>query len=271
MTDLTHHTPPVSGVPKDSRASRRIKPRPGGPSERVAPKLRRLPSIAVSWLVAQPLMLLLAAFMILLGLFVTKVLLASAWISNTDDRFPEWLAGNRTDFRTDLSYYGSMIGDAPVLVPLVAGVIVFLVLSRRWRTASFVLQAGTVEFACYGLTVLFITRVRPEVVRLDPFNVNHSFPSGHTAAATAVYGACALLVAAHYKWLPLRIAIWSIAASIPIIVALSRMYRGEHHPIDVIAGALMGIGALLVALFAVRTARAVAELRAEKRSKETFA
>jgi membrane-associated phospholipid phosphatase len=39
------------------------------------------------------------------------------------------------------------------------------------------------------------------------------------------------------------------------------MYRGEHHPIDVIAGIVMGAGALLVALFAVRTARAVAELR----------
>ena len=33
----------------------------------------------------------------------------------------------------------------------------------------------------------------------------------------------------------------------------------------------MGLGAVLVALFAVRTARAVAEVRAEKRSNETFA
>jgi membrane-associated phospholipid phosphatase len=271
MSDLTHHTTPVSGVPKDSRASRRIKPRPGGPSERIAPKLRRLPSLAVSWLVAQPLMLLLATFMIGLGLLITKVVLSSNWVSNTDDRFPEWLAGHRTQFRTDVSFYGSMIGDAPVLVPIVAGVIVYLVLDRRWRTASFVLQVGMVEFSVYGLTVLFISRVRPEVVRLDDFNVYHSFPSGHTAASTAIYGALALLLAAHFKALPLRIAIWSIAASIPIIVALSRMYRGEHHPIDVLAGAVMGVGALLVALFAVRTARAVAELRAEKKATETFA
>ena len=272
MSDVTHHRPPkVSGVPEDSRASRRIKPRAGGPSERLAPKLRRLPSIAVSWIVAQPAMLLLATFMIGLGFFVTKILLENDAIARADARFPEWLEGQRTSFWTDASYVGSLIGDAPILVPLVAGVALALALQSRWRTASFVIQAGMVEFTCYGLSVLFITRLRPDVVRLDPFNVHHSFPSGHVAASTAVYGAMALLLAAHFKALPLRIAIWSIAASIPVIVALSRIYRGEHHPLDVVAGFLMGLGAILVALFAVRTARAVAELRAERRSNETFA
>jgi membrane-associated phospholipid phosphatase len=41
------------------------------------------------------------------------------------------------------------------------------------------------------------------------------------------------------------------------------MYQGQHHPIDVAAGALMGVGAMFVAMFAARTARATAELRAE--------
>jgi membrane-associated phospholipid phosphatase len=48
-------------------------------------------------------------------------------------------------------------------------------------------------------------------------------------------------------------------------VAFARMYRGEHHPIDVAGGAVMGVGALIVALFAARTARSVAELRHEAR------
>jgi membrane-associated phospholipid phosphatase len=235
----------------------------------LAPRLRRLPSIFVSWIVAQPGMLLLAAFVIGLGFFVTKVVLANDAILRADERFPEWLAGHRTPFRNDVSFYGSLIGDAPVLVSIVVGVVLGLVLTKRWRTASFVAQAGMVEFAVYGLAVLFITRLRPDVVRLDDLNNSHSFPSGHVAASTAIYGALALLLAAHFKALPLRIAIWSVAAALPIVVALSRMYRGEHHPIDVAAGALMGVGAILVALFAVRTARAVAEVRAEK-STETF-
>ena len=264
MTDLTHHTPPVSGVPEESRASRRIKPREGGLSESLAPHLQRFPSLVVSWLVAQPCILLLGVFMVSLGFFVTKVLLASGTISNADDWFPEWLAAHRSPFWTDASYVGSLIADVPVLVPFVGLVCLSLVLYRRWRTASFVLQAALAEFTSYAIAVYFISRLRPEVVRLDTFNVHHSYPSGHVAASTAIYGAAALLLAAHFKALPLRIAIWTVAAIIPLTVGLARMYRGEHHPIDVAAGMLMGVGAILVGIFAVRTARAVAELRAKK-------
>ena len=51
MTDVT---PPikVSGVPLDSRASRRIKAGEGGLAERLAFHLQRLPALLVSWLVA---------------------------------------------------------------------------------------------------------------------------------------------------------------------------------------------------------------------------
>jgi len=264
MSDVPHH-PHVSGIPEGSRSARRIQARPHGPSVWLAPRLRRLPSLVVSWVVANVSVLFLASGMILLGLLVTKVLLRSETISNADDRFPEWLAGHRTAFWTSWSHYASMSGDVPVIVPLIGAVALFLVLRRRWRTASFVVQAALAETLCYTITVIFIVRLRPEVVRLDTFNIHHSFPSGHTAVAFAVYGAIALLLSAHFKAWPVRAAIWSIAALLAIDVAFARMYRGEHHPIDVTGGALMGIGALTVALFAARTARSVAELRHEPR------
>jgi undecaprenyl-diphosphatase len=112
-------------------------------------------------------------------------------------------------------------------------------------------------------------------VQLDKFNLQHSYPSGHVAASVAIYGALGLLLAAHFKDIRARVLIWTVAAAFPLSVATSRIYRGEHHPIDVIAGALMGAGALVVALFAARTARRVAELRtvrhAERRAAEARA
>jgi membrane-associated phospholipid phosphatase len=39
-----------------------------------------------------------------------------------------------------------------------------------------------------------------------------------------------------------------------VFVAFSRMYRGMHHPLDLGAGVLIGIGAVLVLLFACRAA-----------------
>ena len=41
-----------------------------------------------------------------------------------------------------------------------------------------------------------------------------------------------------------------------LFVAASRMYRGMHHPIDVAAGALLGMAALVIIVFACRAAAA---------------
>ena len=42
-------------------------------------------------------------------------------------------------------------------------------------------------------------------------------------------------------------------------VALARMYRGMHHPLDVAGGVVVGIAAVIVLVFACRTAGAAAE------------
>jgi membrane-associated phospholipid phosphatase len=39
------------------------------------------------------------------------------------------------------------------------------------------------------------------------------------------------------------------------------MYRGMHHPLDTLAGVLMGIAALTLALLLARTTRVVARKR----------
>ena len=51
-----------------------------------------------------------------------------------------------------------------------------------------------------------------------------------------------------------RRVVWSAVVVVPIVVALCRIYRGMHHPTDALAGCLMGIGCVAVALLAVRTA-----------------
>ena len=54
---------------------------------------------------------------------------------------------------------------------------------------------------------------------------------------------------------------WSGAILLITFVALSRLYQGMHHPLDVAGGVFVGIGAILVALFACRAAGAAAERR----------
>jgi membrane-associated phospholipid phosphatase len=269
MSEVAHRT--VSGVPEESRAARRTEPHLEGRTPRVAQRVQRLPSLIVSWLTANAVAALVALLMVGLGLLTTKVILTFGTVKDADEWLPRFFAEHRTAALTDASHVGSLLGDAPVLVPLVGMVAVALAFRRRWRLATFIVQAGLAEGFMYLITTTFVSRTRPDVVQLDRLNPQHSFPSGHTAAAVAVYGSFALLLTAHFRQPWLRFAAWSGAVAIPLVVAVSRIYRGEHHPIDVAAGALMGVGAVVAALIAARMARMVAELHVARRAAEVDA
>jgi undecaprenyl-diphosphatase len=119
---------------------------------------------------------------------------------------------------------------------------------------AFLVAAILVEAATYRVASLLVHRERPTVPRLDHLPANESYPSGHVAASIAVYAGLALLLSSRVRSLGARIAIWCVALIFPVVVALSRMYRGEHHPLDVLSGVIIGVGAILVSLLATRAA-----------------
>ncbi len=125
---------------------------------------------------------------------------------------------------------------------------------KQWRVAGFVLFALAVESAAYRTTTLVIHRNRPPVHRLEQLPVNASYPSGHTAASIAVYCGLALLITSRIAGRLPRIAIWAVAIAIPVFVALSRMYRGMHHPLDVLGGAAIGIATIAAIVLVCRAA-----------------
>jgi undecaprenyl-diphosphatase len=110
-----------------------------------------------------------------------------------------------------------------------------------------------------------VHRQRPFVEQLEQRRQGASFPSGHTAAAVVLYSLIAVVATMYVKSALVRRVAWVAIVVVPIVVALSRIYRGMHHPTDAVAGALMGAGCVLVALLAVRTAVAVAD---ERRSRD---
>jgi membrane-associated phospholipid phosphatase len=82
--------------------------------------------------------------------------------------------------------------------------------------------------------------------------VNASYPSGHTAAAIAVYCGLALLLTSRIASRGARAVVWTLASIIPVFVAFSRMYRGMHHPLDVLGGVLIGVTALSALVLVAR-------------------
>jgi len=233
-----------------------LEPRRGGVAQRFSDLIGDRHPVVAFVLAVLTGYILLAATSILVGLVVTELLLDLDGLESLDERFPAWLEGERTPGWTDASFIGSELSGGKIVVGLLILIAVVMAIFRRWRIGAFVVFAVAVESATYRATTLLVERRRPDVERLENLPVEASYPSGHTAASIALYSGIALLLTSRIVTGPARVAVWVVALAIPPIVALARMYRGMHHPIDVLAGVPIGIAAILVVLFAARVAGA---------------
>lgn len=113
---------------------------------------------------------------------------------------------------------------------------------RRPAIVAWVVAAVVAADLLADLGKLLIPRHRPSVHRLGPRETSHSFPSGH--ASTAFAGATMLAAFAPR----LRVPLYALAT----LIALSRLYNGDHYPTDVLAGAVLGTATALLLLSAAR-------------------
>jgi membrane-associated phospholipid phosphatase len=206
-----------------------------------------LTGVALSFLV-------IAGVSILLGLLVTRVIVRDAGITGADESLVRFLSHHRSGGLTEASLIGSIVAGGVVL-PIVAGVFGFLAaLFKQWRLGAFLIFSLAVESGAYRATTLLVHRDRPRVHRLESLPVNASYPSGHTAAAIAVYCGLALLLTSRISAVAPRVLIWIAAAAIPVYVAFACMYRGMHHPLDVLGGVVIGVVVLAAMVLVSRAA-----------------
>ncbi len=161
-----------------------------------------------------------------------------------DRAVPRWLAAHRTPGLTSWSLvFTTLGGTIAILAVAVLACLVFLGITRRWRPVAYVGTLMIGELAMFVTAAAVVKRPRPAVSHLDHHLPTSAYPSGHEAATCCLYIGLAILVIGHargwWRWLFLL-----PAAAFPVLVAASRMYRGEHHPTDVLAS--MGFAALWV-------------------------
>jgi membrane-associated phospholipid phosphatase len=102
-----------------------------------------------------------------------------------------------------------------------------------------------------------VGRARPPVSQLDSVPLTSSYPSGHTGAAVAFYGAIAIVVHWHTcRRIARRLAVLA-AVVLVVVVGASRIYRGMHHLSDVVVGVLIGAASLWVVYLVVESDRPV--------------
>jgi undecaprenyl-diphosphatase len=134
------------------------------------------------------------------------------------------------------------------------------------------------ELAAFLVTAAIVKRPRPDVPHLDSNLPTSAFPSGHVAATTCLYVAIAILVIGHARgWWRYLFLIPAIV--MPVMIAVSRLYRGEHHPTDILGSLLFAALWLTAATMLIkpneepfrrgRLPRGLPHRKASDRSEET--
>jgi len=160
-------------------------------------------------------------------------------LGSFDDGVPRWLQTFRTPALDNLSHVWSKLGDTHAIL---AVSLVFCPIAvaawRQLRPVLFLVLAMFGELTLFLCSAAAVDRPRPPVQQLDGHMPTSSFPSGHIAATLCLWITIALLVTARTRhwW---RWVFVALAVIMPVGVALSRMYRGEHHPTDVLGAMLL--------------------------------
>ncbi len=184
--------------------------------------------------------LLLALVLTLVGWAIVNLATPSA-MTVWENGVNQWFVVHRTPSLDSGSHVASSIANSrTVFALLLVMAVAFRLWLGRWRESAALFAAIAGELLIFVAVTAVVARPRPDVALLDAAPPTSSFPSGHTGAAVAFYGCIAVVMLRQLRPRWLAVAISTLLFLVPIVVGVARIYRGMHHPVDVLFGAVLG-------------------------------
>jgi undecaprenyl-diphosphatase len=164
-----------------------------------------------------------------------------------------WLHLHATPTLTDAMKFISLLASWPVVMGICLSMAVYFVRKRsHFRLLALILTIPVGMFLTVLLKIAF-HRSRPTwddpILMIETFG----FPSGHSMAATLLYGflaAFGVRKAQAWRW---RVLAVLAAGMLIVLIGFSRLYLGVHYLSDVLAGMAAGSAWLALCLTVVGT------------------
>lgn len=191
----------------------------------------------------------LGASTVLFAILVAGLLL---WddVDRLDVRFVTWVRRTTPEHVVDAMQVVTYAGSGLVLGGVALTSAVLLARRGRGNAAAYVAGAAFGGLVATQILKAVIRRARPELDEPYVQLTTYAFPSGHALAATATYGALAIVLSVSIRARRERRLLVAGLAALIVLVAASRVVLGVHYLLDVLAGTIGGI-ALLSALVVV--------------------
>lgn len=167
-----------------------------------------------------------------------------------DQRAAAWFAAHETPGLLAAMSVISGLHTWPLALLGVA-FLIYIAWQRLWRWTVISLCAVPGGLAVNAMVKLAVHRERPTLSGLSAALETYSFPSGHTVAATLVYGLIAAYLISRRRAWQWRVSIVLSAFFVVALVALSRLFLGVHYPSDVLAAMAEGVAWLTLCYVAV--------------------
>jgi undecaprenyl-diphosphatase len=141
-----------------------------------------------------------------------------------------------------IAEFMTAIGNSPwFLITAFAGAAALLLARHRWLTAM--LLTAVLLRTTSPLMKDLVDRPRPSPSLVDVADRlgSPSFPSGHVLGATLLYGVLIYAVEIAVPWHWLKRTLQAGLASMILLMGYARVELGEHWPVDVLGGWLIGL------------------------------
>lgn len=193
--------------------------------------------------------------------------ISDRWLSIVDRALLRLVEADREPEDTLFMIMLTHLGSATVCA--VVGAVAALLFSLRGRR----LAAWMIVFVLIGISILSLVlkyvydRPRPDISPLVSGDFA-SFPSGHTMAATALYGFLTHILVRGESW-PVRIIAWAAYTALVLGVGYSRVYLGVHWATDVVGGLLAGTAWLIACISAYEVLMHLGDRRRRSAGKDS--